>query len=364
MKPATLLKILSFYVRFTPSYTKPGYHARRLAWGRQKPLDFSGQRWLVTGASAGIGKAVAHEAASAGAQVLAVSRSRERLRGAAHELPEAQAARVRPLAADMSLQRGTDKLLQTLTDAGERIDVLINNVGVLMNEHTLTDEGREASFATNLLTHYQLTEGLISRGLLADDAVIVNMSSGGMYNAPLNIAGLNVTDPRRYIGKAAYASAKRAQLALTEYWNDVYGERGISAYVTHPGWVKTPGVKTAMPLFWKLQNLLLRTPRQGADTALWLCAERPAPGDSQVIWFDRRQRPAHIFEATRKPRCTVGELVEYLEGELARGATAQGDSARSASAKGASSEPQREAGSEPAHPRHTTHSRETAPEES
>ena len=48
MNVSTLLKILNFYVRFTPNYTKIGYFARRLTWGRSAPLDFAGQRWKGT----------------------------------------------------------------------------------------------------------------------------------------------------------------------------------------------------------------------------------------------------------------------------------------------------------------------------
>jgi NAD(P)-dependent dehydrogenase (short-subunit alcohol dehydrogenase family) len=168
----------------------------------------------------------------------------------------------------------------------------------------------------NVLSHFQLTEGLFEADRFADNAVIVNMSSGGMYNAPLGAAGLNNTDPATFNGKLSYAFAKRAQVALTGYWNRKYGDRGIRVYVTHPGWAKTPGVKNALPTFWKIQNIILRTPLQAADTALWLCATRPPVGDEEVIWFDRKPRETHMYEATRKPLCTVDELVDYLRAEL------------------------------------------------
>lgn len=322
MNTSALLKILNFYARFTPNYTKIGYHARRLTWGSTKPYEFAGQRWVVTGANAGLGKAIMHTAARAGAHVVAVARNKERLAAAIAELPSEAAGRVIPIIADMSLQRETEKLLQRLVSDGARIDVLINNVGVLLNEHSITEEGRETSFVTNVLSHFQLTEGLLDHGILAKDATIVNMSSGGMYNAPLGIAGLNTLDPARYNGKVAYGFAKRAQVALTVFWNDNYASRGLRAYVTHPGWAKTPGVKFSLPVFWKIQNVLLRTPLQGADTALWLCANRPDLDEDEVIWFDRKPRPTHMYDATRTPLCTIEELVDYLRGELEAGAKA------------------------------------------
>ena len=74
-----------------------------------------------------------------------------------------------------------------MTARGERIDVLVNNVGLLLDRFELTAEGLETSFVTNLLSHYVLTEGLRAAGRFADGAAVVNMSSGGMYGSPLRL---------------------------------------------------------------------------------------------------------------------------------------------------------------------------------
>ncbi len=322
MNLSTLLKVINFYGRFTPSYTKIGYYARRLTWTSSPPQDFSGQHWLVTGANAGLGQAMMIAAADGGAQVTAVARNKQRLDAAIADLSEASAQRVTPVIADMSLQSETEQLLERLVTEAKTIDVLQNNVGVLLNDHEITSEGREKSYATNVLSHFLLTEGLLDRDILASDAVIVNMSSGGMYNAPLGYQMLNNLDAATYNGKVAYAFAKRAQVALTNYWNDRHSARGLRAYVTHPGWSKTPGVRFSLPLFWKIQNVLLRTPLQGADTAIWLAASRPDIGDEETIWFDRKARPTHMYDRTRTPLCTIDELVEYLRKDLQAGKSA------------------------------------------
>jgi len=318
MKTRDLMKIITFYARFTPTYTKIGYYARRMTWGRTPALDFSGQHWLVTGASLGLGKAMMQAAAEAGANVIGVARGMEQLEAARDELSSEAAGRVRLVKADLSLLAGTQELLDGLLESGEKIHVLMNNVGLLLNDMILTPEGRETSFVINVLSHFQLTEGLLHNGAFGENAVIVNMTSGGMYNAPLGYRALNTTDAPRYNGKVAYAFAKRAQVALTGYWDRKYRGRNIRSYVTHPGWAKTPGVKDALPVFWKIQNLILRTPRQGADTALWLCATRPSAPDEEVVWFDRKPRPTHMYEYTKEPQCTVEELVDYLQQELDR----------------------------------------------
>ncbi len=196
---------------------------------------------------------------------------------------------------------------------GTTIDVLVNNVGVLLNKHQLSDEGFELSFATNLLNHYRLTTGLIERELLADDAVIINMSSGGMYNVPLKIDRLNELDAKRYDGVLAYAYHKRAQVALNAWWREHYSDRDWCFYVMHPGWVDTEGVKTSLPGFRALFQHVLRDADAGADTALWLAATRPLQQDDDSIWFDREEQSAHIGRSTRRDADDVEALVEFLD---------------------------------------------------
>jgi dehydrogenase/reductase SDR family protein 12 len=318
MKARDLAKIVTFYGRFIPTYSRIGYEARCLTWPERGGFDFGGQCWLVTGASQGIGRALTQAAALAGARVIAVARTGERLRELANELPADAAARVTVREQDLSLQSGVEALLDWLRENAVSLDVLVNNVGLLLNKHSLTRDGREVSFATNLLGHFQLTEGLLDEKRLARNAVIINMSSGGLYNAPLGIKLLNVTEPAGYNGKVAYAYAKRAQVALADYWDERIRKIGGRAYVMHPGWVKTPGVETALPVFWKIQKSILRTPYQGADTALWLASRRPDSAP-ETVWFDRAPRSAHMNDSTLKAECNTMELVDYLARELTSG---------------------------------------------
>jgi dehydrogenase/reductase SDR family member 12 len=311
-------KVAAFYGRFTLSYTQIGYRARSLTWPALKP-DFSGQHWLVTGASGGLGRHIALSAAGAGATVTAAARSNGKLAQLIADAKPAGAGSVQAAVCDFSLQEDTARLVQRLADSGRRIDVLVNNVGVLNDDHSLTREGREPSFTINLLSHYLLTQGLIRRSVLAGPgALVINMTSGGGYNVPLGTTMLNTVDPSRFNGTAAYGFHKRAQMTLNQYWREKYADRGITFHVMHPGWADTDGVKRSLPRFREMLKSVLRDAASGADTAVWLAATRPTQPAGEHVWFDRKPRTTHVYERTRVTRETPQSLVDFLERELAR----------------------------------------------
>lgn len=313
-----LRKIMVFYGRFTPSYTQVGYRARSLLW-RDPKADFSGQHWVVTGASGGLGRFIALEAARLGANVTAVARNQSRLDQVVADGKAQGITRIDTMLCDFSLQTDTQRLVRDLAADARKIDVLVNNVGLLNHAHTITAEGREHSFTTNLLSHYVLTEGLIRADAFRKERpLVINMTSGGGYNVALSTRALNTLDPKKFNGTLAYGWHKRAQMVLNQHWRDTYGPRGFTFYVMHPGWADTDGVKTALPRFREILQSILRDAKSGTDTALWLAAVRPAQREEESVWFDRKQRAAHVYPHTRTSKDTPQTLVAWLDKEVAR----------------------------------------------
>jgi len=307
---------LLFYGRFLRSFSALGFQRRSAEWEEFAP-DFSGQRWLITGATGGIGRAVALTANRYGATVLALARNTDKLealrKDAAH--PDG----IRAVSVDMASIADVRALAGHSEISTGAIDVLVNNVGVLFNDFEITDEGLEASFVTNLLGPFLLTEQLHDNNLLAPDGIVINVSSGGMYGTPLKLEEMDCRDEKNYDGMAAYAMHKRAQVELTRYWNAQWQGKP-AVHVMHPGWVDTEGVKTALPGFRNALKRILRDAEQGADTILWLADQRPAPAE-EGIWLDRELQPEHEFAFTRKTGHSAGDLARFLQAR-ARSATA------------------------------------------
>jgi dehydrogenase/reductase SDR family protein 12 len=289
------LASLAFYGRFLNSFSRIGYRRRSIDWP-DDAWDFSGQRWVVTGASGGIGRALTLLGVRHGAEVIAIARSADALSALTREA--SGPGRVVPMARDLSILGGMEAIAVHPMLSGRPIDALVNNVGVLLNDFRTTEEGVEQSLAVNLIGHFVLTDALLRSQRLAADAVLVEVSSGGMYSAPLRIDELFASSERGWDGVRAYALHKRAQVELVRGWNRRFaGAR--KAYVMHPGWVDTSGLKSSLPKFHATLKSLLRTPEEGADTIAWLLQARPEIPVGGGVWLDRQLEPEHYFALSR-----------------------------------------------------------------
>ncbi len=285
------LASLFFYARFARPFSTIGHRAR-LAASPAPPFDFHGQRWWVSGATGGIGRAIALGALRAGAEVYALGRDPSKL-DALRVAAGVDASRLHAVRVDLS----SVAEVRALAATAESIAVLVNNVGVMQHEYRLTPEGIEAGFATNVLAPFAMTEALRAAGAIDARSVVISVSSGGAYGAKLDLAALEASDAAQHYGFMAYAQHKRAQIELTRWWNAQ--PQGPRALVMHPGWVDTEGVRTALPGFRRALRALLRDADQGADTALWLAATRPEPHPEGGLWLDRHRDTEHAFAMTR-----------------------------------------------------------------
>lgn len=309
MANVPLAKLIKFYVRFTPSYSAIGYHLRSIFW-RNRPNDFKGQTWLVTGGSEGIGANAARQAAEAGARVICVARDAAKLQAFAQGVQSP--IPVSYYTADFSRTRDVGALIERLRNDGHAFDVLVNNVGIQKHQMVLTDEGMETSFVTNILSHHLLVSGLIEGGMLKDTATVIEVSSGGMYNHRMVLEDMNLTEPSRYLGPRAYGLAKRAQVMTMSYWREKQRHLPQRFYAMHPGWVDTASVNRSMPRFVAILKSVLRDHQKGADTIVYLARERPAQRSSEAIWFDRKERRTHIYAHTPAPAITAPDVVNWL----------------------------------------------------
>jgi dehydrogenase/reductase SDR family member 12 len=292
-------------VTVAPGYTAAGYRLRNLSWDDAVAGSFlRGGAALVTGASSGIGQATCEGLAAAGARVHMLVRDHGRGERAREEIAARLAGRepapdLRLELCDVADLSSVRDFASRFTERERELALLVNNAGVLPPERTLTDEGFELTFATNVLGPFLLTNLLLPALRRGAPSRVVTVTSGGMYTARLDVDDPQL-ERRDYDGPRFYAHAKRAQVALTESWAERERGRGVAFFAAHPGWVDTPGLARSLPRFRRLLGSALRDPHQGADTIVWLATTAELPGGSGELWHDRRTRPKYRLPRTRE----------------------------------------------------------------
>ncbi len=272
-------------------FGSPGIRLRRTAFGWADLPAMSGREVLLTGATSGLGRAAAEAMVGLGAQLTIVGRDRDRTQAAAQALTKGGGPEAHPVAvaiADMGDLAAVRRMLAEYRAGHDRLDVLVHNAGAMADSHTLTAEGFEATYASQVLGPHVLTCGLLDLLRAGEDPRVVTVSSGGMYAEKLDPTHMQM-QAAGYDGVRAYARAKRAQVAMTQQWAARF-PLPVGFHSMHPGWADTPGVQESLPTFRRVTGPLLRTPAEGADTIVWLSAVRPIPAPSGTFWLDRRPR--------------------------------------------------------------------------
>ena len=304
------------------SFGRTGHAARRrlFDWSQPGPDALRGKTVLVTGPTSGLGRAAAVSLATAGARVILVSRSEDRLREVRHELMTITGGDRFPVVeADMSSLASVREAVATISAQEDRLDVLVDNAGAIMDERRETEDGLEAAFATMVAGPFVLIEGLLPLLEASGDGQVISVVSGGMYLQPLPLDDLQF-ERGAYDGVRAYARAKRASMALIREWSRRYRGR-VRFDAMHPGWADTPGLAEALPGFHEVMRPLLRTPAEGADTIAWLATTRDASRDDGQLWLDRRPRPFDRIPSTRLRAADRRELWDRVARLSANGRT-------------------------------------------
>lgn len=277
-----------------------------------------GKVCLVTGASGGIGKETARGLAHLGATVLLVARDRTRGETAAREIrQQAPAGTVELLVADLSSLADVRRLAARVLERQDRLDVLLNNAGVARFTRQTTADGLEATFATNYLGPFLLTNLLLDLLGRSAPARVVNVASD-THRRVRAIPWDDLQGARAYSGHAAYNLTKLLDILFTRQLAARLAGTAVTANCLHPGWPLRTALdreaRGAFRLFSTLSKRFARSAEQGARTSIYLASSPEVATTSGRYFTDCR--PAEPSTLARD--ATAADRLWRLSADLCR----------------------------------------------
>jgi NAD(P)-dependent dehydrogenase (short-subunit alcohol dehydrogenase family) len=242
---------------------------------------------MVTGANSGIGKATATELARRGMRIVAVCRDAATGQAAAEEIKrESGSIAVEFLTADLSSMAQVRQLAQDYQRAHDRLNVLINNAGVIRTDYTRTVDGYEMTFAVNQLAPFLLTNLLFDSLKAGAPSRVINLmgASGAVDFSDL-------MGEKHYDSNKAYQQSKTANRLLTLELAKRLAGTGVTANGADPGFVATNlgrDTRGAFRAFLIAARPTMRSAEQGAAPSIHAASAPELETVSGRIFADAR----------------------------------------------------------------------------
>ncbi len=257
--------------------------------------DLSGKTILVTGATSGIGLEACVVFAQRGASVVMIGRDPARTKAAVEQVTRRSgvSGSVESLLCDFASQKQIRALAEAVRAKYPRIDVLVNNAGLVYEKRTLTEDGIEATYAVNHLGPFLFTELILDRVVAAAPSRIVNVSSLGHNRATMNLA--DVGFEKDYGIMKAYGRSKLGNVLFTRALAKRLEGKNVTVNCLHPGavatniWSRAPA--WTKPLLAVIKSLIMITPEQGGQTLVYAATSPELEGKTGL--YLEKNRPVY-----------------------------------------------------------------------
>ncbi|WP_426301245.1 SDR family NAD(P)-dependent oxidoreductase [Arthrobacter sp. R-11] len=274
---------------------------------------------LVTGATGGLGNAVASGLAREGALVVVVGRSMARAEQAMEGIRAlVPAAVLEPLACDLSDQSSIRAAAARFLSRHDTLDVLVNAAGVFRKERHVTPDGLELTFATNVMAYFLLTKLLLDplkRAAAAGPRTsrIVNISSR-YGNTKLKFDDLQ-TAQGTYSYLRSTPPTMLARVLLTQEFAERLAGTGVVANAVHPGLVRNTTLLQDVggPFRW-ITNTFGAPAEKAADTPLWLATSPETAAVSGKLWAKHKELPTPGMGSDPEARRRFWDACSHLAG--------------------------------------------------
>lgn len=262
-------------------------------------MNLTNKLCIVTGANSGIGRATAQSFAADGAYVIMICRNEERAKAARQDIiDDTGNSGIKVILADLAIQNDVRSAADQINQEFDKVDVLVNNAGLIANEREETVDGIEKTLAVNHLAPFLLTNLLWDRLRQSKGARIINVSSE-VHKLGAKVFDLeNLQLTKNYSAMNAYGLSKLCNIMFTHELAKRAENSTITTYSLHPGVVRTQLAEEAgwaMKLFYWIGKPFMRSPKSGAETTIYLATSDDATSMNGQYFKDKNvNEPAKI----------------------------------------------------------------------
>lgn len=272
---------------------------------------------IITGANSGMGKATSTELAKTGAHVIMACRDQTRGEEALKEVRmQSGNNQVVLMICDLASLSSIRKFCEKFKSNYNRLDVLINNAGVILPGRHETKDGFELQFGVNHLGHFLLTHLLLDLMIASAPSRIINVASGAHKIGKIHFKDVNLNTNYRLW--RAYGQSKLANILFTYELANRLKDTNVTVNCLHPGAVATSmGInrETGFGTFiTKLVKPFFQTSEQGAETAVYLATSNEVNNETGHYYF--RKKPIKSSKRSYQPELQkkLWELSEQMVG--------------------------------------------------
>ncbi len=281
-------------------------------------ITMQGKVVVVTGANAGIGKEAAKDLARQGAEVVLVCRSETKGKQAVDEIRrETGNERVSLMLADMSSQASIRAFADAFKKKYTKLDVLLNNAGLVNMERVTTVDGLEATFATNHLGYFLTTLLLLDLLKASKQGRIVNVSSGAHPQASKGLDFDDLQHEKKFSGFSVYAQTKLANIMFTYELARRLEGTSVTVNALHPGVIASnfgQNTRGLMKFFVNAAAPFMITPVKGAQTSIYLASSPEVAGVTGKYFASNRERKSSKASYDVAAQKRLWDLSEELTG--------------------------------------------------
>jgi NAD(P)-dependent dehydrogenase (short-subunit alcohol dehydrogenase family) len=278
-------------------------------------ISFKDKISLITGATGGIGEATAIELAKFNSQLILLGKDGKKGKKIIEKVKKiTENENVEFFKVNLASQSEIRSFVTKFHEKYDRLDILVNNVGINAFRRQFTEDGHERIFAINHLACFLLTNLLLDTIKKSAPARIINVSSGAHWGSTIKFDDINYKKTR-YNGLKVYGQSKLANIIFTYTLAEKLKDKGVTVNCLHPGKVRTNIIKLyGLGKFWRYNPFNFSATESALNGPVYLATSTKVKNLTGKYFYNKKERSTSPISKDKEQQEKLWNLCAQLTG--------------------------------------------------